>query len=95
MHTDPKTKEQFVDRILSYDFDGDFTSLGENQASIARLAANKFLLHFPATGQRYEIVVRKPRKRMMRPASRRAPTVKKEDVVQRRKRIPNRLSIRA
>lgn len=61
MHTDPKTKEQFVDRILSYDFDGDFTALGVYRAQLTRLAANKFTIKFPATGQQYELVVKKPR----------------------------------
>lgn len=61
MHTDPKTKEQFVDRILSYDFDGDFTALGVYRAQLTRLSPNKFSLKFPATGQNYELIVKKPR----------------------------------
>lgn len=76
MHTDPKTKEQFVDRILSYDFDGDFTSLGVYRAQLVRLSPNKFALTFPATGQLYELTVKKPRGPRTRPVAktRRRPT---------------------
>ena len=61
MHTDPRTKEQFLNRILSYDFDGDLANLGESKAVISRTAPNKVGVIFPTTGQTYELVVRKPR----------------------------------
>ena len=66
MRNDPRTKEQFVDRMLSYDFDGDFTDLGATRAKLRRISAHKFHVDFPATGQRYEIVVRKPRRKVTR-----------------------------
>lgn len=61
MTSDPKTKEQFLNRILSYDFDGNFGSLGEGRITVSRIAPNKIAIRFPATGQYYELVVRKPR----------------------------------
>ena len=73
MYTDPKTKEQFMDRILSLDFDGDFTELGAYRAKLRRIAPNKFSLDFPATGQNYELVVRKPRLVKRKPRAAAAP----------------------
>ena len=62
MYTDPKTKEELVNRLLSYDFNGDFTELGNEPATVTRKASYSFLVKFPTTDQRYEVVVRKPRK---------------------------------
>lgn len=66
MTRDPKTKEQFLNRIMSYDFDGDFSSLGEGKPKVSRIAANKVAIDFPMTGQHYELVVRKPRVKPVR-----------------------------
>lgn len=62
MYSDPKTKEDFVNRLLSYDFNGDFTDLGEEPATVTRVSPYRFAVKFKATGQNYEIVVRKPRR---------------------------------
>lgn len=62
MQQDPKTKEALLDRLLSFDFDGDFSGLGEIDAQVIRAAHNRILMVFPASGQTYELVVRKPRK---------------------------------
>lgn len=61
MRTDPKSKEDLMNRLLSRDFDGDFTALGEAEAQLVRVSHNKALLIFPITHQTYEITVRKPR----------------------------------
>lgn len=61
MHRDPKTKEQFIDRLLSRDFDGDLSALGESKAVLTRLAPHRLGVIFPSTGQYYEVLVRKPR----------------------------------
>ena len=62
MYTDPRTKEDFVNRLLSYDFNGDFTDLGEEAAVVTRETAYCFTVKFPHTSQKYEIAVSKPRK---------------------------------
>lgn len=61
MHTDPRTKEQLLNRLLSYDFDGDLANIGETRAAITRTAANRVDIRFPATGQHFALIVRKPR----------------------------------
>jgi hypothetical protein len=58
---DPRTKEEVLDRMLSYDFDGDVRNVGAEQARLTRTAANKLLLTFPATGITYELEVHRPR----------------------------------
>lgn len=58
---DPKTKEQLLDRMLSYDFDGDIRHLGEDTATIVRTGANTLLLSFPASGITFELEVHRPR----------------------------------
>lgn len=79
MNTDPRTKEQFLNRILSYDFDGDLAHIGESKAVIERITSNRVCVRLPATGQHYEIVIRKPRakpirSRRVRPLHDAAPT---------------------
>lgn len=58
---DPRTKEELLDRMLSYDFDGDIRHLGAEEASLVRTAPNKLLLSFPKSGRIYELVARLPR----------------------------------
>jgi hypothetical protein len=58
---DPKTKEQLLDRMLSFDFDGDIRHLGEDTASIVRTGANTLLLTFPTSGITFELEVHRPR----------------------------------
>lgn len=58
---DPKTKEQLLDRMLSFDFNGDIRHLGEETASIVRTGANKLELTFPASGVTFELEVHRPR----------------------------------
>lgn len=60
---DPRTKEELLDRMLAYDFDGDIRHLGAEPASIIRTAANKLELVFPKSGRVYELVARLPRTR--------------------------------
>lgn len=57
---DPKTKEDFVNRILSYDFDGDIRHLGQGDAKLERTGAQSFRLTFQS-GKTFELVVRIPR----------------------------------
>lgn len=72
---DPKTKEQVLDRILSYDFDGDIRHLGEEPASITRTGPHTLRLTFPASGTTFDVTVRRPREfakpRTTQPAPRR------------------------
>lgn len=58
---DPKTKEQLLDRMLSFDFDGDIRHLGEENATLVRTGANSLLLTFPASGVTFELSVHRPR----------------------------------
>lgn len=58
---DPRTKEELLNRMLSYDFTGDIRDLGEQPASIVRESPNSLLLTFPASGVTFELVVRRPR----------------------------------
>lgn len=59
---DPRTKEEVLDRMLAYDFNGDVRDIGAETARLVRTAANKLLLHFPVSGRTYELTVRLPRK---------------------------------
>lgn len=92
MHSDPKTKEQFLDRVLSYDFEGDFSEIGQERAQIRRTSPHRFMVKFPASGQHFEVVIRKPRittrRRTRKPTE---PIAKQEP----KRRIQNRLKIRA
>lgn len=56
----PRTKEELLNKMLSYDFNGDIRTLGEG-ARIERTAANALTLHFPEIGRTYELVARIPR----------------------------------
>lgn len=58
---DPKTKEQLLDRMLSFDFDGDIRHLGAETATIVRTGANRLELTFPASGVTFELEVHRPR----------------------------------
>lgn len=58
---DPRTKQELLDRMMSFDFDGDIRHLGAEDARLKRVAANKIALEFPATGKTFELAVRIPR----------------------------------
>lgn len=60
VHRDPRTKSELVNRMMSYDFTGDFRNIGEEGVNVVRVASNKVQLHFKASGQQFELVVRKP-----------------------------------
>lgn len=58
---DPRTKEELLDRMLSYDFDGDIRHLGVEPASIVRVGPNTLRLSFPDSGTVFELSVHRPR----------------------------------
>lgn len=58
---DPRTKEEFLSRLLSYDFQGDIRQVGEFPASLIRTGPNKLEITFPKSGVTFELVVRRPR----------------------------------
>lgn len=58
---DPKTKEQLLDRMLSYDFNGDIRRLGAEPARIERIGANALRLTFPDTDTVFDLTVHRPR----------------------------------
>lgn len=58
---DPRTKEELLDRMLSYDFDGDIRHLGVEPASIVRVSPNTLRLSFPESGTVFELEVHRPR----------------------------------
>jgi hypothetical protein len=58
---DPRTKEEFLDRILRFDFDGDIRNIGAEPATIVRTGANALLLTFPESGVTFELSVHRPR----------------------------------
>lgn len=58
---DPKTKEQVLDRMLSYDFDGDIRHLGEEPAQITRTGPHTLRLTFPASGTTFDVSIHRPR----------------------------------
>ncbi len=86
---DPKTKADFIDRIMSYDFDGDIRHLGVQNAIIHRVRPHVIRLRFPDTGKEFELAVRLPRseeakqkmrsKRTKRQAPRRPRQAQQED----------------
>lgn len=59
---DPKTKEELLNRMLSYDFSGDLRDLGF-KAQIERVDRHMVRIIFPYTGKTYELVVRMPRRK--------------------------------
>lgn len=58
---DPRTKEELLDRMLSFDFDGDIRHLGVEAASVVRSGPNRLLLTFPDSGTTFELTVHRPR----------------------------------
>lgn len=56
----PRTKEEVINRLLSRDFDGDLSNLGE-PTQIRRTAPHIIELSFPRLGRTYELSVRIPR----------------------------------
>lgn len=60
---DPRTKEELLDRMLSFDFNGDIRHLGREPASVVRLGANRLKLAFPDSGRAFELSVHIPRER--------------------------------
>lgn len=62
----PRTKSELLDKILSYNFDGDLRHLAPDPslASIQRAAPNVLKLDFRDTDAHFELVVRKPRQEM-------------------------------
>lgn len=58
---DPRTKEELLDRMLSFDFDGDIRHLGVETASVVRSGPNRLLLSFPDSGVTFELTVHRPR----------------------------------
>lgn len=73
----PQTKEEFVNKILSYDFDGDIRKLGDN-ARIERATPQSFFVYFPDIDRRYELTVSIPRNAQTHHA---APRVVKAPVI--------------
>lgn len=67
---DPRTKEELLDRMMSFDFDGDIRNLGAEQATIVRTAPNRIELRFK--DRTYELQVRIPREEGQRPAESRS-----------------------
>jgi hypothetical protein len=61
MKRDPRTKEELLNRMLSFDFDGDIRHLGEEPATVQRQGPNSLLLKFPATNTVFELSVHRPR----------------------------------
>lgn len=58
---DPRTKEEFLDRMLRYDFDGDIRQVGAQPASVVRIGANALRLTFPDSGVVFDLTVHRPR----------------------------------
>ena len=56
----PRTKEELLNRLLSRDFDGDISKLGES-THLRRVAPHIIELSFPEIGKTYELSVRIPR----------------------------------
>jgi len=61
MSKEPKTKEQFLNRMLMSDFSGDIRDLAaDRNIQIKRASANVLDLTFLASGQHFQLVIRKP-----------------------------------
>lgn len=58
---DPRTKEELLDRMMSFDFDGDIRHLGVEVASITREGPNRLRLVFPNSGKAFELSIHIPR----------------------------------
>lgn len=62
MAKEPKTKAQFVDRMLMSDFSGDLRDLAaDRNVAIRRVTDNVLELAFQGSGRKFQLVVRKPR----------------------------------
>ncbi len=59
---DPKTKADFIDRMMSREFSGDLKDLAvNNDLKYKRIRPNALALQFGASQQTFELVIRKPR----------------------------------
>lgn len=58
---EPRTKAEFMQRVLSYDFSGDIRTLSPEGARITRTGTNRLEVLMPMSGIRFELVVRRPR----------------------------------
>lgn len=58
---DPRTKEELLDRILRFDFEGDIRQIGAETARITRLGPNRLQLEFPKSGVTFELSIHRPR----------------------------------
>lgn len=59
---DPKTKGDFIDRMMSRDFSGDLKDLAVNgDIRYERIRPNALKIHFGSSNQDFELVIRKPR----------------------------------
>lgn len=56
----PRSKEELINKLLSYDFSGDIRDLGEG-TQISRVAPNIVRLMFPETGRVFDLTVHIPR----------------------------------
>lgn len=73
---DPRTKEEVLNRMLSYDFNGDIRDLGVLPATIQRTGPHTLRLIFPDSGTVFDFSVHRPRefaKRQEKPAPARRP----------------------
>lgn len=61
----PRSKEELVNKMLSYDFDGDIRKLGEG-VSIVRTRPNQVRLSFPDSGRVFDLTVHMPREEQRR-----------------------------
>lgn len=60
LHKDPRTKEEFLNKMLAFDYDGDIRKIGGG-TSIVRLAPHIVRLTFPETGRTFDLEVHIPR----------------------------------
>jgi len=56
----PRTKEELLNKMLSFDFDGDIRTLGP-ETRIKRTAPNEITLEFPDIDRKYVLSVHIPR----------------------------------
>lgn len=62
----PKSKREFVDRMLSYDFTGDIRDLFDHQCTLKRGGSNKIILRDAETGRDWILTVSLPRTEEMK-----------------------------
>lgn len=58
---EPKTKEEFLSRILAHDFSGDLRTLSPSGARLKRVAPNRLEVELPESGLVFELWIRKPK----------------------------------